>query len=153
MSAAILALLEHPEFPRRTAWWREDFGPGQTIIEEGAAGQDLFLIESGVVRVNKDVEVTSDQHMQSGLLELSAGETFGELNLYGTTTRIASVVALSQSVLIHIDGKQLTAFMDRYPELGYQVLKEFFIKHAGLLRLANHRLGGLYAEKLRHTDD
>ena len=153
MSVAIRTILDHPEFPQRKAWWREDFGPDQIIIEEGAAGRDLFLIESGVVRANKDVEVTPEQHMQSGLIELSAGDTFGELTLFGTTSRLVSVVALSQSVIIHIDGKQFAAFMDRFPELGYAVLKEFFIKHVELLRMANYRLSGLYADKLRHSHD
>lgn len=153
MSVAIHTILDHPEFPQRKAWWREDFGPGQIIIEEGTADRDLFLIESGVVRANKDVEVTPDQHMQSGLMELSAGDIFGELTLFGTTSRLVSIVALSQSVIIHIDGKQLSAFMERYPELGFPVLKEFFIKHVELLRMANYRFSGLYADKLQHSDD
>lgn len=152
MTPAFTALLEHPEFPRRSAWWKEDFGPGQKIIEEGESGQDVFLIESGVVRINKDIEISPDEHMQSGLLELSAGDTFGELNLFGTTSRVASVVALSQSVLIHIDGKQLTHFMETHPELGYPLLREFFIKHAGLLKQANYRISGLYSEKLRNQE-
>lgn len=149
MTPAFKALLEHPEFPRRSAWWKEDFGPGQLIIQEGEIGRDVFLIESGVVRINKDIEISPDEHMQSGLLELCAGDTFGELNLFGTTSRIASVVALSQSVLIHIDGKQLTDFMEAHPELGYPLLREFFIKHADLLKQANYRISGLYSEKLQ----
>jgi CRP-like cAMP-binding protein len=151
MSAAIQAILEHPDFPRRKAWWKEDFEPQHTIIEEGDASRDVFLIERGVVRINKSVEIGPDQEIQSGLLELSAGDTFGELNLFGTTSRIASVIALSQSALIHINGDALTQFMDRYPELGYPLLKEFFIKHADLLRRANYRLSGLYADRLRST--
>jgi CRP-like cAMP-binding protein len=151
MSAAIRAILEHPEFPRRKAWWKEDFGPQHTIIEEGDASRDVFFIESGVVRINKAVEIGPDQEFQSGLLELSGGDSFGELNLFGTTSRIASVIALSQTVLIHINGDALTQFMDRNPALGYPLLKEFFIKHADLLRQANYRLSGLYADRLRHT--
>lgn len=151
MTAAIHAILAHPGFPQPKAWWKEDFGPQHTIIEEGDASRDVFLIERGVVRINKAVEIGPDEEMQSGLLELSAGDTFGELNLFGTTSRIASVVALSQTVLVHIDGNALTQFMDRYPELGYPLLKEFFIKHADLLRQANYRLSGLYADRLRHA--
>lgn len=152
MSAAIQAILAHPEFPRHEAWWMEEFGPRHTIIEEGDANRDVFMIERGVVRINKAVEIGPDEEMQSGLLELSAGDTFGELNLFGTTSRIASVVALSQTELVHIDGNILTQFMDRYPELGYPLLKEFFIKHADLLRQANYRISGLYADRLRNSN-
>ena len=36
MSAALQAILEHPDFPQRLAWWREDIGPEQAIIKEFA---------------------------------------------------------------------------------------------------------------------
>ncbi|MCK5308853.1 MAG: cyclic nucleotide-binding domain-containing protein [Zetaproteobacteria bacterium] len=153
MSAAINAILEHPGFPRRKAWWREDFGAGQAIIEEGDITRDLYLIESGVVRVNKDVEVREDQHMQSGLLELSAGEIFGELNLFGETTRSASVVALTKGVLIHIDGSVLSEFMDQHVELGYALMKEFFIRISDALSASNDRFSALYARQLLQDED
>ena len=153
MLAGIQTILDHPDFPRRTAWWREDFGAGQAIVEEGDITRDLYLIESGVVRVSKDVKVTEDRHVQSGLLELSAGEIFGELNLFGMTTRSASVVALTKGVMIHIDGNALSEFMDRHIELGYALLKEFFIRHATALGLSNDRYSDLYARQLRQDDE
>ena len=149
MSAALQAILDHPGFPRRTAWWREDFGPGQTIVEEKAVTRDLFLIESGVVRVNKDIEVTAERHMQSGLLELSAGEIFGELNLFGNVTGSATVIALTKGVVIHVDGKLLAEFMGQHLELGYSLLKEFFIRHSAALSDSNERYSALYARQLR----
>jgi hypothetical protein len=39
--------------------------------------------------------------------------------------------------------------MDRYPELGYLVLKEFLVKHADMLRSAKERISMLYADKLK----
>ncbi len=152
MPDVIKAILDHPDFPRRKAWWREDFGAGQAIIEEGDITRDLYLIESGRVRVNKDVEITGDRHVQSGLLELGAGEIFGELNLFGMTTRSASVVALTKGVMIHIDGNVLSAFMDRHIELGYALLKEFFVQVSAALSVSNGRYSALYARQL-HQDD
>jgi len=35
MSAALQAILEHPDFPECFAWWREEVGPEQAIIKEG----------------------------------------------------------------------------------------------------------------------
>jgi CRP-like cAMP-binding protein len=153
MSAALQNILEHPDFPQRLAWWREDFGPDQAIIKEGDITRDLYLIESGVVRVNKDVEVTTDRHMQSGLMELSAGDIFGELNLFGETTRSASVIAMTRGVMVHIDGNVLLEFMDQHIVLGYALLKEFFILHAVALGLSNERYGLLYARQLRQDDE
>ena len=153
MSAAIQAILDHPDFPHRIAWWREDFGPGQVIIKEGDVTQNLYLIESGVLRVNKDVEVSEGRHMQSGLLELSEGEFFGELNLFGETTRCASIVALNKGVLIHIDGKALLEFMDQHIDLGYALLKELFIRASDALSFSNDRYSALYARQLSQDDE
>lgn len=152
MSAALQAIMEHPDFPRRRAWWREDFGPGQAIVEERDSTRDLFLIESGVVRVNVDVEISESRHMQSGLLELSAGEVFGELSLFGGVTRSASVVALVPGVFIHFDGNALGEFMDQHIELGYALLKEFFIRHSAALSDSNERYSALYARQLRRDE-
>ena len=153
MSAALQAILAHPDFPQRLAWWREDFGPEQAIIKEGDVTRDLYLIERGVVRVNKDVEVTEERHMQSGLLELSGGDIFGELNLFGEATRSATVVAMTRGVLIHIDGNELSKFMDQHIELGYALLKEFFIRDAAALGYSNQRYSTIYARQLRQDDE
>ncbi len=152
MSAALQAILDHPAFPQRHAWWREDFGPGQAIVEEYHRSRDLFMIESGVVRVNKDIAVTEERHMLSGLLELSKGEIFGELCLFGDVVRSASVVALARGVLIHVDGILLAKFMDQHVELGYVLLKEFFIHHAAMLSDGNERYSALYARQLLEDD-
>jgi CRP-like cAMP-binding protein len=152
MSEALKTILRHRDFPRGKCWDEQDYLPDQTILREGESSCDLFLILSGVVRANMGVDVSPGQHVESGLMEMTHGDTFGELNLYCVSDRAASVVALSQTKVIRIDGVRLTAFMERYPELGYPVLKDFFVKHADMLRMAKERLSSLYADKLRHAD-
>jgi len=150
VSATLHTILEHPEFTRGKCWEETAFEPGETILHEGDTSRDLYLIISGVVRVNMAVDVGPEQHLESGLMELTHGDTFGELNLFGIAERVASVVAMSNTKLIRIDGAALTEFMDRYPELGYPVLKDYLVKHADMLRIAKERIGSLYAEKLSH---
>jgi CRP-like cAMP-binding protein len=152
MSEALKLILRHQEFPHGKCWEEDDYSPGQMILREGETSSDVYLILSGVVRANMAVDVTPDQQLESGLMEMTRGDTFGELNLFCNTDRAASVVAMSQTKVIRIDGVRLTAFMDRYPELGYPLLKEFFIKHADMLRTAKERLSTLYASKLRNKD-
>ncbi len=91
--------------------------------------------------------------MQSGLLELGEGELFGELNLFGETTRSASIVAMSKSVLIHIDGNVLLEFMDQHIDLGYALMKEFFVRATVALGVSNDRYSALYARQLRKDDE
>jgi CRP-like cAMP-binding protein len=152
MSDALKAILQHPEFPRGKCWEEAEFSPDWVILKEGESSNDLYQILSGVVRVNMAVDVTPEQHLESGLMEMTRGDTFGELNLFCVSDRAASVVALSQTRVIRIDGVRLTAFMDRYPELGYLLLKDFFVKHAEMLRMAKERLSSLYADKLRQYE-
>jgi len=153
MSEALYSILKHPQFPRDKVWWEEFFDPDNLILREGEPSRDLYLIVSGTVRVNMQVEVDDARTMQSGLVELTRGDTFGELNLYGQSERTASVVALSSTEVIRIDGKALSAFMDAHPELGYPVLKHYFLLHAELLRSLNIKVGGLYAAELRNLEE
>lgn len=150
MSEALQTILDHKEFPRGRCWKEVLFEANETILREGDSSRDLYLIIQGVVRVNMAVDVAPGQHLESGLMEMTHGETFGELNLFGLADRIASVVALSTTRLICINGAALTAFMDKYPEFGYPVLKDYLIKHADMLRTAKARISELYADKLSH---
>jgi CRP-like cAMP-binding protein len=151
MSEALHRILKHPQFPRGEVWWEQQLAPADTILKEGENSRDLYLIVSGTVRVNMQVEVDDARIMQSGLIELTHGDTFGELNLYGQSERTASVVALSSTRVIRIDGEALSAFMDAYPDLGYLVLKHYFLLHAELLRSLNIKVSGLYAAELRNV--
>jgi CRP-like cAMP-binding protein len=150
MSEALQTILDHREFPRGKCWEEVLFEANETILREGDTSRDLYLIIKGVVRVNISVDVSPGQHLESGLMEMTHGETFGELNLFGLADRVASVVALSTTQLIRINGAALTAFMDKYPELGYPVLKDYLIKNADMLRTAKERISELYADKLSH---
>lgn len=149
MTEALQTILQDPRFPEGKCWHEETHGPDAIILQEGDVSRDLYLILSGVVRVNLEVDIDETHHIQSGLSELTAGETFGELNLYGTYERSASAIALSEVRLLRINGRALSDFMDANPELGYGVLKDFFLEHANELRSANLRVSGLYAEKLK----
>ena len=151
MSEALYNILKHPQFPQDRVWWNEFFDPDDLILKEGEPSRDLYLIISGTVRVNMKVEVDDARVMQSGLIELTHGDTFGELNLYGLSERTASVVALSATEVIRIDGKALSTFMDAHPELGYPVLKHYFLLHADLLRSLNIKVSRLYAAELRNV--
>ena len=152
MSTALQAILEHPDFQPSHGWRREDFSSGQSIVDENDLSRDLFLIERGLVRINMNIEVTEGRHMQSGLLEMSSGDVFGELSLFGEVNRSASVIALTEGVLIRLDGNLLVAFMDQHIELGYTLLKEFFIRHSAALSNSNERFSALYARHLRADD-
>jgi len=57
MSEALYSILKHPQFSRDKVWWEEFFDPDDLILREGEVSRDLYLIVSGMVRVNMQVEV------------------------------------------------------------------------------------------------
>ncbi len=66
-----------------------DYKDGEAIITEGEAGDALFIVASGRVRVLKS---TLDQ-TEEELTVLPAGECFGELSLVDRRPRSATVRA------------------------------------------------------------
>jgi len=151
MSATLQTILDHPEFPRGKCWEEVLYEADETILREGDASRDLYLIISGVVRANTSVEVGNEKHFDYGLMEMTHGDIFGELNLFGDMDRVVTVMALARTKVIRVDSAALLHFMDRHPELGYPVLKDFFGKHIGMLRDAKERLSRLYADKLSNN--
>ena len=64
------------------------FLPGDTIIQSGEVGKEMYLIERGLVIVSND-----DKTVSYG--QLSDGDYFGETCLVGATTRMATVYAVT----------------------------------------------------------
>jgi len=79
------------------------FEPGEIVITEGQAGQSLFVITSGVVKVfvrnpaGHDVEVG----------ELREGDFFGEISSLSGRPRTATVTAAARCELLELDKPTL----------------------------------------------
>ena len=73
-----------------------------------------------------NVELEKQKHIQPGIWELEAGEIFGEIALYETQVRTASVRATTDGCLIEINGEKLGIYLDAHPSLGYLFYKDLF---------------------------
>lgn len=123
--------------------------PNERIICQGEHDRFLYVLESGKVRVTARVGIEGERHIQPGLVDLGPGAVFGELNLFEGGTRSASVVAIEDCCLLRIDAAQLVAFLDEHPDLGYQLLRHFFLVLDERLRKADHRVEQLMAWGLK----
>ncbi|CAO3595670.1 unnamed protein product [Absidia cylindrospora] len=65
------------------------FDDGQTVIEQGAVGNNFYLIESGVAVFYK----TDENGVQTEVNRLTKGAYFGELALLNDSPRAATVIA------------------------------------------------------------
>jgi len=142
-------ILGDPHFPEGSAWKRRSFSNNDIIVEEGQEGGSLFFIEEGQLRVTGNVELEENKHIQPGIWELSAGEIFGEIALYESQLRTASVRATSKGNLVEINGDKLGIYLDAHPSLGYLFYKDLFEILISRLNRANHRVNDLFAWGLK----
>lgn len=99
---------------------------GDCIIQAQTEGDEVFLIQSGLV------EVRSPQG--SGLAILGPGRVFGEVSLITGIRRTADVIALDESRLVRLDRQNLQHLMTTSPPLAAKVF-------LNLSRLLAERLG------------
>ncbi len=85
------------------------FAPGEVIVKEGEASDELFVIHFGQVRVERDGE---------GLLAtLGIGQSFGEIAMLTGARRTASVIADDAVSLFQITRREMDRISHDMPAL------------------------------------
>ena len=92
---------------------------GAALFHEGQAGDSMFLILEGQMRV-----FTRKRDSEESLLlrMLEAGDSFGEIALLNQLPRSATVEATKPSVLIKISAPMLNRLLIELPALAAQFL-------------------------------
>jgi CRP-like cAMP-binding protein/thioredoxin reductase/Fe-S-cluster-containing hydrogenase component 2 len=85
---------------------------GETIIDEGAEGRDIFVIRQGSMVVQKTIG-----GRPVFLSYLPAGSYVGEMALLEGGRRTATVRAAIKSEIIRLDGEAFRRLLERKPEL------------------------------------
>jgi len=152
MKDIIKKIIAAPHFPKDFAWKRRNFHKNEIIVEEGDDGGSLFFIEQGKLRVSGTIELEEKKHIQAGIWELEEEDIFGEIALYTSQSRTASVKAITDGCLIEINGKELSVYLDDHPDLGYLFFKDLFEILIARLNRANHRVNDLFAWGLKVHD-
>ncbi|MBI3552866.1 MAG: cyclic nucleotide-binding domain-containing protein [Elusimicrobia bacterium] len=98
---------------------------GFRLVDQGEAGQDVFVIAGGKVSVR---ETMGDDDIP--LVVLGTGDVFGEIGLLRGGVRTATATALEDSRIFRLPGKDLQEVIAKHPSLG---------DHLG--RIAAARLG------------
>ncbi len=90
----------------------ETISAGKSVITEGDEGNDIFIIRSGSMIVEKKIG-----GKQVFLNYLPAGSYVGEMSLIAGGRRTATVRAAVKSDVIKIDGTAFKALLDNQPKL------------------------------------
>ncbi|WP_291389760.1 cyclic nucleotide-binding domain-containing protein [Devosia sp.] len=94
--------------------------PGEAILVKGDAGESMYVISSGRVRVHDGAHEVA---------QLGPGDVFGEMALIEPEPRSASVTALEETCLLQLDQQAFFELVDDRPEVA-----------RGLLRVLSRRL-------------
>jgi CRP/FNR family cyclic AMP-dependent transcriptional regulator len=89
------------------------------IFTQGDATDGLFFIQTGKIRLS----VVSEGGKEATLGILDEGDFFGEGGLAGQPLRVSSAVAMTDSVLLHIERKAMMRAMSLQPKLSAVFLK------------------------------
>ena len=90
---------------------------GEVIIKEGDAGTEFFTVIDGLIAINKNVA----GGRRRNLVNLSAGETFGELVMFDQEPRSASAEAVKDSTIAVFQIDRFMEIMKRDVDLSNRV--------------------------------
>jgi CRP-like cAMP-binding protein len=111
----------------------------QRIIKEGDAGDELFIILDGEVRLHKD---------DAYITTLKRGDHFGEMTLVDRDVRSASASAVGSARLLVISRREFYQIIRDEPNLAVKLLWSFVSVLTQRLRKTTAALSGARTEAL-----
>jgi len=115
---------------------------GDTLLREGEAGHEMFLILEGMARFTRRKENGSE--WQAGLA--GKGDVFGEVALVSRSKRTMSVEAVTQLKVLVISKEFLQRAMKALPEIAMRLLYNLSGVLSQKLSDTTHRLQQTLAE-------
>ncbi len=113
------------------------FQPGQTVVQEGESGDEMFVLFRGRVEVDKG---------GATIAAFRAGAQFGEMALVDQAPRSATVVAVEPTSAIALSRDALLKLMRKDSLLAVKLLWSFAQVLSERLRNTNEALSGLKDE-------
>lgn len=105
------------------------YAGGETIIQEGAAGESMFIVYSGEVVVRAGDEEVA---------RLGAGDFFGEMALLTGERRAADVVAAGDVMVVEITRDALQPILTDNPELAAAISARVMERRDTLILRRDH---------------
>lgn len=93
------------------------YAPEEFIVQEGALSTEMYIIESGRVRIELHVE----DGRRLVVATLGRGEFLGEMSLMTGEQRTADAIACEETLLVVIDRDALAPLLHQHPWLEEQL--------------------------------
>ncbi|NVJ28215.1 cyclic nucleotide-binding domain-containing protein [Myxococcus sp. AM011] len=118
-----------------------DYPAGAFLFREGEAGQEMFVVSRGKVRISKSVPGIGEE----ALAILEAGQYFGEMAIIEDSPRSADAIAhISCSVWV-IERSKLDQLMFTDKDLAYVLLWTLVRTLSERLRETNDKIKSFFA--------
>ncbi len=104
----------------------QEYDPQQVIFNEGDAGDAMYLIVDGKVKVHSGEKIFA---------EFGTKQCFGEMSILDSEPRSASVTALTDLTLLRIQRDDFAEILAEKPEISRSIIKVLTRR----LREANRR--------------
>ena len=115
------------------------FAAGESIIEAGAAADELFILTAGSVEVRLNLSGIRYQRLDV----FSAGMSFGEMAFLDRSPRSADIVAIAPVSCRVISRPFFETLGERFPDLKVKILYEIALQLCDRLRQANIEISAL----------
>lgn len=96
-----------------------EFSAGDVLFREGEPGNVMFVIQSGAIRITKNV--AGEERV---IAVLGAGEFLGELAILNNKPRGATAVIIEPTRCLVIEAKTLEAMVARNAEIAMRLIKK-----------------------------
>ena len=112
----------------------KSFPAGTVLFLDGSAGQEMYIIQSGKVKISKKIG-----NLEKTLAILPTGEFFGEMSILNNLPRSATATVIEDANLLVIDPKTFETMIRNNAEIAIRIIK----KLANRLQEADHQIESL----------
>ena len=134
--------LEDGELARVSEVCREQsFVSGEFIFREGEAGNRLYLIVEGEVRISRTIPGSGEE----ALAVLKPGAMFGEMSVFDRSERSTDAISNGGTRCLTIARSDFELLLDFNREIAYKVLWAVVRMLSGRLRSTNDSLRSFLA--------
>ena len=114
-----------------------EISAGETIVKQATAGDEIFIISKGTIRV-----MLENEGEARNVVELGEGQVFGEMTLIDQGDRSATGQAGKEGcTLLKLTHANLTSLFEEYNRIGYVVMRRLAMDLAFKLRRMNLSYG------------
>jgi CRP/FNR family cyclic AMP-dependent transcriptional regulator len=102
-----------------SAKFGREYAPGEVLFREGETGEVMFVIQSGSVRISKNLA-----GYDKVLATLGPGEFFGEMAILNGKPRTATATILSKTRCLVIESRTLEEMVANNSEIALRLIKK-----------------------------